>query len=240
MCGRITLLTFEELRDVASAVELGDGNQLPLIGLEDDALCQRAQARPGGVVQALAAGTGKPGGPSSPPATERGYQAAKCDSPALGILDLTWGFPIDGGKKTAFNTRIESALAGSRMWAAPLRDGRCILPVASFFEPHATETSTSPRTGKPIKRQYEFCDEDGMPLLLASVHDGERLSVVTTEPNEIMAPIHPRMPLVLRFEEVGAWLYGEYASLADRADIVLAAQPETPAAPPTAQLSLFT
>lgn len=232
MCGRITLLTFEELRDVVSAVEQGAENQLPPIGLDDDALGLRTQARPDSIVQALAAEASRLSVPSAP-------SAAKRDHLALGIADFTWGFPIDDGKKTVFNTRIESALAGSRMWAAPLRDGRCILPVASFFEPHSTETSISPRTGKPIKRQYEFCDESGMPLLLASVHNGERLSVVTTEPNAIMAPIHPRMPLVLRLEEAATWLIGDYASLADRSDIVLAAQPENPAAPPSAQLSLF-
>ena len=212
MCGRITLLTYEELLDVVESVEKRTAAGL----LREQDGATRAQARPNSVVRAI---------------TPVGGQ--------LEISELVWGFPLDGGKKTVFNTRIESALEGSRMWLGPLRDGRCLLPVASFFEPHATETSISPRTGRPIKRQYEFASESGMPLLLASVHDGTRLSVVTSEPNASVAPIHPRMPLVLRFEEVEAWLYGDYATLADRSGISLAARPETPEPPAPAQLSLF-
>ena len=221
-------MTYEELLDVVEAIERGDNRHRRLSRAEK----ARIQARPNALVQAIA---------------PRENQ--------LRIEDFTWGFPIDGGKKTVFNTRIESALQGSRMWGNALRDGRCILPVASFFEPHATETSLSPRTGKPVKRQYEFfgcsrerigdndestpSDVERLPLLLASIHDGERLSVVTTEPNASVAPVHPRMPLVLRFEEVATWLHGDFATLADRSDIALGAQPETPAAPPSAQLSLF-
>lgn len=212
MCGRITLLTYEELLDVVKAVENGAGPS----ALSEQEGAPRAQARPSSAVEAIAPTAGR-----------------------LEIARFNWGFPLDDGKKTVFNTRIESALAGSRMWAKLLRNGRCILPVATFFEPHATETSTSPRTGRPIKRQYEFADEGGAPLLLASVCAGERLSVVTTEPNASVAPIHPRMPLVLRFEEVPTWLFGDFASLADRSTIALAAQPETPAIQGPAQLSLF-
>lgn len=212
MCGRITLLTYEELLDVVESVE----KRTAAGQLAEQGGAARAQARPNSVIRAIAPVDGQ-----------------------LKINELVWGFPLDGGKKTVFNTRIESALDGSRMWLGPLRDGRCLLPVASFFEPHATETSVSPRTGRPIKRQYEFANESGMPLLLASVHDGTHLSVVTSEPNASVAPIHPRMPLVLRFEEVETWLYGDYATLADRSGIPLAARPETLDPPAPAQLSLF-
>ena len=212
MCGRITVLTYEELRSVADAVERHAG-QAPL--LDPELRAQRSQARPASEVHAL-----KPQGTH------------------LEIAPFTWGFPLKDGKKLVFNTRIESALEGSPLWARALREGRCILPVASFFEPHATELSTSPKTGRPVKRQYEFTgDDDRAPLLLAGVGDGGRLSIVTTEPNAHVAPIHPRMPLVLRFEEVEAWLYGNYndfAALADRSRVSLAAQPETPMQPASA------
>ena len=91
-----------------------------------------------------------------------------------------------------------------------------------------------------MKRQYEFSSASGSPLLIASVRQDDRLSIVTTEPNAAVSPIHERMPLVLRFEEVGQWLSGSPAELADRAGIALAAVPEHAEPPETDnQLSLF-
>jgi putative SOS response-associated peptidase YedK len=144
----------------------------------------------------------------------------------LEIIPLTWGFALGESKRLVFNTRIESALGGSPLWKRAIQEGRCIMPVASFFEPHGSETVRSPRTGKPMKRQYEFADADNQPLLLAGVHDQGRLSIVTTSPNASVAPIHERMPLALRFEEVPVWLEGDFAALADRADFGLIARPE--------------
>lgn len=197
------MLSFDELQAVVAAVESGVTSGADTLLATDDA-AQRAQARPGSLVQAVAVHAGEPS-----------------------IDQFTWGFPIQGGKKLVFNTRLESALAGSGMWATAIRNGRCLFPVASFFEPHLTEVDTSPRTGRPIKRQYEFAGADGAPLLLAAVANNGRLSVVTTEPNAAVAPIHPRMPLVLRFEEVPVWLEGDYASLADRSGLTFEIAPET-------------
>ena len=208
MCGRITLLTYDELEEVLEAVE---ARRAMRIGRTTG----RAQARPGSSLQAIAL-------------TGNGLQLAP----------FTWGFNFPDSKKLIFNTRIESALGGTRMWAEAIRDGRCVLPAATFFEPHGTETTASPRTGRPMKRQYEFASPAGEPLLLAGVHDGGRLSVITTEPNANVAPIHPRMPLALRFEEVPAWLGDDFASLADRSRIELTARPEDENAEPP-QLSLF-
>ncbi|MBQ9000867.1 MAG: SOS response-associated peptidase family protein [Eggerthellaceae bacterium] len=210
MCGRITLLTYDELEEVLAAVEARRRG-----GVRVTARDGRTQARPGSVVHAIAPG-------------ENG----------LAISPFIWGFTFPNSKKLIFNTRIESALGGTRMWAGPIRDGRCVLPAATFFEPHGSETATSPRTGRAMKRQYEFASPDGEPLLLAGVHDGERLSVITTEPNASVAPIHPRMPLALRFEEVPTWLGDNYASLADRSRFELTAHPEDDASA-LPQLSLF-
>ena len=156
----------------------------------------------------------------------------------LALVPLTWGF--ESGGKLVFNARIESALAGSPLWAGPFREGRCIVPVATFFEPHAHETVRNPRTGRASKRQYEFASPAGEPLLLAGLQMDGRFSVVTTEPNRWVAPVHARMPLALRFEEVGLWLDGDVDRLADRSLFELAVAPEdgTPAGA-DAQMSLF-
>lgn len=225
MCGRITVLSLDEIRDIVKSVEMRQSTRL------SHTLRERNQARPGTTLHAIGLQEGQP------PIQEAG----------LRILEATWGIEAPWNGKLVYNTRIESALGGSTMWDVPIREGRCILPAATFFEPHATETARSPKTGRQIKRQYEFAMPGETPLLLASICDGNRLSVVTTEPNAHVAPIHPRMPLALRFEEVPLWLEGDLsdiAELADRSALELDAQPET-LDPPTSsrpddtQLSLF-
>ena len=209
MCGRITLLTYDELEEVLEAVKIRQRVRFTYA-------ISREQARPGSELRAIAHTAGK-----------------------LELAPFTWRFSFPGSKKLIFNTRIESALDGTRMWTKPIREGRCVLPVATFFEPHGSETSISPRTGKTIKRQYEFASTDGTPLLLAGVQREGRLSVVTTEPNRSVSAVHPRMPLVLRFEEVSDWLGDAYASLADRFQVELVARPENDVEQGPAQLSLF-
>ena len=210
MCGRFTYLSYDELNEAVEAVASGTTMRLHPVA-------SRSQARPGSPVQAI-----------TPDERECG--------PELEIVSLTWGFDAPFGKGLVFNTRIESALDGSRMWRDALREGRCIMPVASFFEPHLSETTRSPRTGRPAKRQYEFRDAQGAPLLLAGVQQNGRLSIVTAEPNASVAPIHARMPLVLRFEEAPQWLEGNILPFADRSRIELEAHPEDEG---DVQMSLF-
>lgn len=142
------------------------------------------------------------------------------------ISELTWGFEFPWHRGPVFNTRIESLLSGNGTWQRAVGDGRCVVPAASFFEPHATEAAVSPRTGKSIKKPYEFAGIDGTPLLLAGVCADGCCSVVTTEPNAWVAPVHNRMPLVLDASEVDEWLRGNWAALADRTAMRLAVAPE--------------
>ena len=223
MCGRFVTLTYEEVAEVVAAVERGDG--LASLARREG----RAQAYPGSAVDAV----------SKVANAANRVQASR----------FTWGFTPSWSKKTIFNTRLESALSGSGMWTDMVNGGRCIVPAAAFFEPHVTETVRSPRTGRPMKRAYTFAQPDGTPLLLAGLHDGERCSIVTTEPNSWVSPVHNRMPLVLRFQEVPLWLEGgmhDLAQLADRAALELTVAPEAlpesatpPAVEDSNQLSLF-
>ncbi len=140
----------------------------------------------------------------------------------LAVADMRWGFEVPWKVGRVFNARPEGALDGAAgMWREPFARRRCIVPAQSFFESHASETVPSARTGKPVKRQYAFERADGAPLLLAAVHDRGRFSLVTTEPNAAVAPVHNRMPLALDAQEAPNWLAGDFSALADRGGIAL-------------------
>lgn len=146
--------------------------------------------------------------------------------PQLAIADMAWGYEVPWKKGPVFNTRIETALDDpSCMWAESFARRRCIVPAWTFYESHATETIPSPRTGKPVKRQYAFERPDGAPLLLAAIHDRGRFSLVTTAPNQVVAPVHNRMPLALDASEAVSWLTGDFAPLLDRGALALSTVP---------------
>ena len=147
------------------------------------------------------------------------------------VATLEWGFPLDGRPHAVFTTRIEAALEQLRrgrrgMWAKAIAEGRCLVPVRAFYESHATERVTSEKTGKPVRRQYRFTMPGARAFLLAGVQQNGRFSIVTTEPNAIVAPVHDRMPLVLGSGESRVWLGPDFSALANRNAIILASEPE--------------
>ncbi len=112
-----------------------------------------------------------------------------------------WAFPMDG--RYIFNTRIETAFT-SPMWQAPMRDGRCLVPVTGFYEWR--------RQGK-AKAPFFVHRADEQPMILAGVsgwreHRGEPtpcVSIVTCPPVGVMARLHDRMPVVLEAGAVAGW-----------------------------------
>lgn len=219
MCGRFTVLTKEELADVVESIRRRRAPASLIREHSGELQHSRLQARPGNEVDAVADLNGD-----------------------VVAQRLMWGFTVPWSSRPVINTRLESALGGTKMWSGPLHDGRCILPAASFFEPKNVDMPEGSEVKRAIRQTYEFQQSDGLPLLLAGVQDAGRVSIVTTQPNADVSPIHQRMPLVLAFEEVPIWLTGEVAdlaSLADRSAIFLTSVLERARHADPEQLSLF-
>ena len=101
-----------------------------------------------------------------------------------------------------FNARAET-LTASPAFRDAFRRRRCLVPVDSFYEWQGDGGARRPlRIGR----------RDGLPLALAGLWSGWRdpddgtvrrtFTIVTTTPNELIAPIHDRMPVIL---PAGAW-----------------------------------
>lgn len=206
MCVRFSPLTAEEARAVLDAHGKRGAHAIPRIDSPDPV----HDARPGSQVPLFV-----PDG-----------------SGALQVVKLSWGFPLDGKPHAVFNTRIESAVEQLRlgrrgMWAKAIAQGRSLVPVRAFYESHATEKVVSERTGRPVRRQYRFRLPGARAFLLAAVQADGNFSIVTTEPNASVAPVHDRMPLVLGPGESSVWLGPGFASLADRRGVGLLVEPES-------------
>lgn len=199
MCGRFVMLTFDEVAEVIRSIQM----DTPFI-VEPDWPAQRPFAYPGSTVPIVVS-----------------------HGDGLVSTERTWGFEVAWKKGLVFNTRIETALGPKPgIWKEPIEHGRCVVATAGFFEPHATETLRSPRTGRSIKRQYFFETPGSHPTFLAGVEGEGAFSVVTTEPNHFVSPIHDRMPLILEPSEIPLWLHGDFTSLSDRNAVKLVVYPE--------------
>lgn len=123
-----------------------------------------------------------------------------------------WARDLKAGYRM-INARAEGLLK-SRAYA-PLvrkREHRCLIIADGFYEWMKAERPKEPR--QPIR----FTVDGGEPFAFAGLTttrqwEGEPLTsctIVTTGPNEVVEPVHDRMPVILSGPEVeAAWLEGE-------------------------------
>lgn len=105
---------------------------------------------------------------------------------------------------TLINARSETVREKASFRDA-FRRRRCLVPASGFYE-------WQKRNGK---QPYHFRRSDGRPLALAGLwerwgRDGEAdlesYTILTTDANDLVEPVHPRMPVVLDEEAAEAWL----------------------------------
>jgi len=111
------------------------------------------------------------------------------------------------------NARAETVESSPAFRSAFARH-RCIIPADAFYE---WRRQRDPASGRIIRREpFAVRRSDGEPLALAGLwsiwRDPEtaaRLytcSILTTDPNELVARLHDRMPVVLDRSDWDAWL----------------------------------
>jgi putative SOS response-associated peptidase YedK len=133
-----------------------------------------------------------------------------------------WGLvPIWAKSPAAGNKMINARadrLGSSNAYKHAFRKRRCIVPVDGFYEWRKVP-------GQKAKQPYFIHRADGEPIALAGLWEewrgpdrsgDERLrsaTIVTTDPNDLMATIHDRMPVILPPAAWDAWLDPSNADL---------------------------
>lgn len=163
------------------------------------------------------------------------------------LATMRWGFRRAFAAKTkgqpptlrtVVNSR-EDKLDG-RMWKEAFGLRRCLIPASSFYEWVEIE-------GRKVPLRFERPGDAW--LWLAGIWEegeqGECFSMITTEPNEVMAPVHDRMPAVLSDEQIAPFLEGELNSFGPSAVLLRYQEAENflkskkDRKPPPAQGDLF-
>jgi putative SOS response-associated peptidase YedK len=123
---------------------------------------------------------------------------------------LQWGLIPSWSKdaKGFINARSET-ITGKPSFSESFERRRCLIPADGFYEWQ--------RSGK-IAQPYYFQLQDETPFAFAGIwdkwSDGERTitscAIITTSANELLAPIHDRMPVLLRSGSHEEWLSEEF------------------------------
>ena len=118
-----------------------------------------------------------------------------------------WGFHpswMKAGKgPPPINAKAETLLERP-MWKGALRRGRVLVPADGFYEWQATPGRKAKR---PMHIRLRGGELFGLAALSATDLDGNpTCAIVTTGPNELMRPIHDRMPVILDPEDEELWL----------------------------------
>jgi len=127
------------------------------------------------------------------------------------LAELRWGLVPSwsagpSSESVLANARAETA-ATKPSFRESLARRRCIIPASGFFEWEGGSAG--------LRQPWVFERGDGKPLLMAGLWDcwrgreGETIescTILTTEPNSLVARLHDRMPVVLSETGCEAWL----------------------------------
>ncbi|MDD1661586.1 MAG: SOS response-associated peptidase [Methanomicrobiales archaeon] len=126
------------------------------------------------------------------------------------VVPMIWGLIPSWAKDGAagrglINARAES-LGEKPAFRGPLQKGRCLVPASGFYEWRKEGRRRIP---------WYIRVRDAPLISFAGLYDRWRnpagtvvmtFTIVTTEPNRIIAPLHDRMPAILPREKEEAWL----------------------------------
>ncbi|MFJ6328502.1 MULTISPECIES: SOS response-associated peptidase [unclassified Rhizobium] len=130
------------------------------------------------------------------------------------FVSARWGFRPTWWKEgmpQPVNAKAEE-IATKPMFRSAYRSRRCLVPIKGFFE-----WKDIHGTGKN-KQPYAIAMADGSAFALAGIWEAWRdehdidirtFAIVTCVPNEMMAEIHDRMPVILHREDYDRWLSPE-------------------------------
>ena len=129
---------------------------------------------------------------------------------------MRWGLVPFWAKDAKFgystiNARAEE-VAAKPAYREAFKKRRCLVPADAFYE---WQRPQSDKKAKKTKHPYAFALKSGEPYALAGLWDRwqpkegaalETFTILTTDPNALMEPVHNRMPVILEPRDYPRWL----------------------------------
>jgi putative SOS response-associated peptidase YedK len=122
------------------------------------------------------------------------------------VTQMQWGFIPSWVKEIGFApiNAVSEKVSVSAMFRSAIKKRRCLVPADGFYEWQKVG-------GKKVKGDAPWLFEvGGKPFAFAGIwerwNELESCAILTTGPNELMAPIHHRLPVILSPNDYEAWL----------------------------------
>jgi putative SOS response-associated peptidase YedK len=119
-----------------------------------------------------------------------------------------WGLIPHWAKDPSIGNKLANARGESLLERPAFRDAfrrwRCLVPASGFYEWQAVSGCKQPWHIRPTDAELF-----GLAGITAIWNGIRSVSLITTAPNELMAPIHDRMPVIVAREDYAAWLDAE-------------------------------
>ena len=112
------------------------------------------------------------------------------------LVQMRWGPPGGAGRGPLINGRGET-VARLPVFRDSFRARRCLVPADSFYEW---------RQENGIRQPFRIGMKGGKVFAFAGIWSDEGFTIVTTNANAKLAPIHERMPVILAADDYATWL----------------------------------
>lgn len=144
------------------------------------------------------------------------------------LTAMRWGLVPAWAKDPRIGSKMINArsegIESKPSFKRPLRFQRCIIPASAFFEWHGEWQGKPGSPGSAgAKVKYRIARKDDELFGFAGLYDTWRdphapsdpaggeltlttCTIITTQPNDLVAPIHNRMPVILLPEDEDHWL----------------------------------
>ncbi|MEM1264280.1 MAG: SOS response-associated peptidase [Pseudomonadota bacterium] len=144
------------------------------------------------------------------------------DNESNELCMLRWGLVPFWAKDIAIGNRLINARAETVPEKPAFRSAykrrRCLVPADGYYEWHRTNNGKQP---------YFVTSADEQPFAMAGLweswtdkesgDDVETFTLLTREPNDTLAQLHHRMPVIVTAAEADAWLLGSMPAMGSSA-----------------------
>jgi putative SOS response-associated peptidase YedK len=145
-------------------------------------------------------------------------------APVQRLSKMRWGLIPSWAKSSITGYKMINARAETvgTAFRGPFRSRRCLIPADGFYEWDAKT--------EEAKQPYCFTMVDGSLFAFAGLWDRwmapdgkaiESCSIITTMPNELMAGIHNRTPVILKPDDYDLWLDPAFFNLPELSSMLL-------------------
>ena len=104
----------------------------------------------------------------------------------------TWGYTSSKYQGRIINAKCET-LFERVMFQKDIYNNRCLIFAKGFYE------------WDSLKHRFRF-ENNQKALYFAGIYHGEEVVIITTKANNVIKPIHHRMPLIIQEQDIHNWL----------------------------------